>query len=126
VGEERHDLMRSEDFEGKKCFVVESTPIKKDRKYGKRISWIDPLYFIPVKVEYWDKEGRLWKTLHTEWQKKFGFWFWQKAAVENVQTDDKTFITVEDVRVNLGLDDRDFTKSGLERQRHGFSQASPQ
>jgi hypothetical protein len=120
VGEERHNLLKSGDFEGKKCFVVESTPIKKDRKYGKRISWVDQQNFTPLTVEYWDKGGKLWKTLNTEWQNRFGFWFWKKAAVENVQTDDKTFITIEDVRVNLGLDDRDFTKSGLERQRHGF------
>ena len=126
VGEERHNLLRREDFEGKKCFVVESTPLKKDRKYGKRISWIDQRSFIPLKVEYWDKGGRLWKTLNIEWQEKFGFWFWKKATVDNVQTDDKTFITIEDVRVNVGLDDRDFTTSGLERQRHGFSQTSPQ
>jgi outer membrane protein assembly factor BamD (BamD/ComL family) len=118
VGEERHDLIRSEDYEGKKCFVVESTPINKDMKYGKRISWIDQQNFTPFKIDYWDKEGQLWKTLHTEWQKKFGFWFWKKAVVENVQTDDKTFITIEDVRVNLGLPDRDFTKNGLERQRN--------
>ena len=118
VGEERHELIRSEDYEGKKCFVVESAPINKDIKYEKRISWIDQQNFTPLKIDYWDKEGQLWKTLHTEWQKKFGFWFWKKAVVENVQTDDKTFITIEDVRVNLGLPDRDFTRNGLERQRH--------
>ena len=120
VGEERHNLIRSEDYEGKMCFVVESTPTKKDMKYGKRISWIDQHSFIPLKVDYWDKRVRLWKTLHIKWQKKFGFWFWKKAEVENVQTDDKTFIIIEDVRVNLGLNDRDFTKYALGRKKHGF------
>jgi len=120
VGEEKHELLRSESYEDKTCYVVESAPLKKDVRYGKRVSWIDQHYFIPLKIKYFDKRGELWKTLHIEWQNKFGFWFWKKAAVENVQEDHKTFITIEDVRVNLGLHDRDFTKFGLEQKKHGF------
>ena len=120
VGEERHNLLRREDCKGRKCFVVESTPLSRDIHYGKRISWIDQQNFTPLKVDYWDKDGRLWKTLDIEWYNTFGMFFWKKALVENVQTDERTFITVDDVRVNVGLDDRDFTKQGLEKQRHGF------
>jgi hypothetical protein len=120
VGKERHELLRSEDYQGKECFVVESTPINKDIKYGKKISWIDQIDFIPLQIDYWNREGTLWKTLHIEWQDKFGFWFWEKAVLENLQTGEKTLITTNDVRVNLGLDDRDFTRQGLEKQRHGF------
>ena len=120
VGNERHVLLRNEDYQGKKCFVVESIPISKDIKYGKKTSWIDQIYFIPLKVDYWNKEGTFWKTIHIEWQDKFGFWFWERAVLENVQTGEKTFITTNDVRVNVGLDDRDFTRQGLEKQRHGF------
>ena len=86
------DINVGEDYTGTMCCVVESTPFNKDIRYGKRISWIDQNNFIPLKVAYWDKDGKLWKTLHIEWQNKFGFWFWKKAEVENVQTDDKTFI----------------------------------
>ena len=120
VGEEKHELLKSEEYEGKTCYIVESIPLKKDIRYGKRVSWIEQHYFIPLKIEYFDKRGELWKTLHIEWQNKFGFWFWKKAVVENVQEDYKTFITIEDVRVNLGLHDRDFTKFGLEQKKHGF------
>jgi hypothetical protein len=120
VREERHTLLRSADYKGKKCLVVESTPISKSIKYGKKLSWIDQANFIPLQVDYWDREGTLWKTLHIEWQDKFGFWFWESAVLENVQTGEKTFITINDVRVNVGLDGRDFTRQGLEKQKHGF------
>jgi hypothetical protein len=120
VEKERHELLRSEDLKGKECFVVESTPILKDIKYGKKISWIDQIDFIPLQVEYWNREGTLWKKLNIEWQDKFGFWFWESAVLENLQTGEKTLITTNDVRVNVGLDDRDFTRQGLEKQRHGF------
>ncbi|GAI95263.1 unnamed protein product, partial [marine sediment metagenome] len=32
----------------------------------------------------------------------------------------KTLITTEDVRINLGLHDRDFTRQGMEKQKHGL------
>lgn len=120
VDQERHDLLRSEDRDGTPCFVIESTPVSEDLRYGRRINWIDQHNFIPLYIEYRDKEGRPWKTVQIEWQNKFGFLFWKKALVENMQTGDRTFISVDDVRVNVGLDDRDFTRHGLEKQKHGF------
>ena len=126
VSEERHELIRSEEYRDKMCYVVESTPIQKDIRYGKRMSWIECNSFIPLKIEYWDRGGTSWKIAEVEWQNVFGFWFWKSTVIENIQTGTQTFITVDDVRVNVGLDDRDFSKSGLERQKHGFSQTSPQ
>ena len=120
VGEEKHTLLRSEDYKGKECYVVESIPIREYIRYRKRTSWIDQRYFIPLKTEYFDKRGNLWKTLHIEWQNKFGIWFWKKAVAENVQTGNKTFITIEGVRINVGLHDRDFTKYALGRKKNGF------
>jgi len=120
VREEKHTLLKNEVYEDTMCYVVESTPIKKNIHYGKKITWIDQRYFIPLKIDYLDKSDALWKALTIEWQNKFGFWFWKKATIENLQTGSKTFISVDDVRVNLGLHDRDFTKFGLEQKKHGF------
>jgi outer membrane lipoprotein-sorting protein len=120
VSDERHELIKSEEYRDKMCYVVESTPIQKDTRYGKRMSWIERNSIIPLKIEYWDRGGEPWKIAEVEWQNVFGFWFWKSAVIKNIQTDTKTFITVDDVRVNVGLDDRDFTKHGLERQKHGF------
>ncbi|MCX5885131.1 MAG: outer membrane lipoprotein-sorting protein [Proteobacteria bacterium] len=112
-GEERHTLLRNEGYEGKECYVVESISLNKEIKYGRRISWIDQRRWLPFKTEYYDKGGALWKTLKVEWQNKFGFWFWKKAVVENVQTGYKTLITTGDVRVNVGLQEKDFSAEGL-------------
>ena len=120
VGEEKHELLRSEMLEDTKCFVVESTPIKTNRKYGKRIIWIDQQNFIPLKIEYYDKRGVPWKNLLITWQKKYGLWFWRKAEATNLQEEYKTYITIDDLRVNLGLPDRDFTRNSLETKILGF------
>jgi len=106
--------------EGTMCFLVESVPTKKQLIYGKRISWIDQQRVIPLKIEYYDKKGNLWKTLQIEWQNKDGLWFWKKAEVENIKVDYKTFINIEEVRVNIGLLERDFTKVSLETKELGF------
>jgi len=113
--EEAHSLLRSGAHEGKMCYVVESTPIQKDMKYGKRISWIDQQDWIPLKIDYYDRAGALWKRFTIKWQSVSGVWFWKKAVVENVQKEYKTFITIDEVKVNLGQDDREFTKVALEK-----------
>ena len=115
--EETHRFLRSEMYKDELCYVVESVPAKKSIKYGKRISWIDQDNWIPFKIEYFDKKGESWKTLSITWQKISGLWFWKKAVVENIQKKYKTFIIIEDVKVNAGLDNREFTKGALERKR---------
>ena len=112
-GEEEHALLSNEDYKDEECYVVESIPVNQEIKYGKRISWIDQHRWLPLKITYYDKGGALWKTLNIEWQNKFGFWFCKKAVVENVQTGYKTLITIWDVRVNVGLQEKDFSKEGL-------------
>jgi len=54
---------------GKAVFRDHSTPLKKEIKFGKRVSWIDQSHFIPLKIESWNREGKLWKILSIEWQK---------------------------------------------------------
>jgi outer membrane lipoprotein-sorting protein len=120
IANEKHERLKNEEWGGRPCFVVESTPADNRIKYGKRMSWIDQSCFIPLKIAYWDREGRLWKVLTMDWQNNFGFWFWKQATVENTQTAEKTFITIDDVRVNQGFSDADFTMHGLERQKHGL------
>ena len=120
VDEETHQLLGSKEYEGNRCFLVESVPTKKKLLHGKRVSWIDQQRFIPLKIEYYDKKGSLWKTLHIEWQDKDGVWFWKKAEVTNKNADYKTFISIDEVMVNLGLRERDFTRVSLKTKELGF------
>ena len=115
--EESHKLLQSETYKDRICHVVESTPQNKQIKYGKRVSWIDQENLIPLKIDYFDKRGMLWKTLSITWQPIMGVWFWKKAEVENAQNDYKTLIVIEDVKVNLGLHDREFTRVALARKK---------
>jgi hypothetical protein len=115
LGTERHQFLSSEQFDDTQCYVVESTPLDKEVIFGKRVSYIDPDNWIPLKINYFDRKGALWKVLTITWQNVSGVWFWKKGVVENVQEDYTTYIVMEDVKINLDLNEREFTKVALER-----------
>jgi len=115
--EETHVFLKSDKYEDTDCYVVESSPRNKHIKYGKRVSWIEQDNWIPLKIDYFDRSGMPWKSLTITWQNKAGLWFWRKAEVENVQNEYKTYIIIEDLQVNVGLHDREFTKVALERKK---------
>ncbi len=112
---EDHRLVRFEEIGGIPCAVVESVPRRKHLPYGRRVSTIDMQRWVPITIDYFDKKDTPWKKLHITWQQAFGIQAWKEAMVENLQNGSSTTITVTDVRVNLNLPDRDFTKFGLER-----------
>lgn len=114
-GEERHTLLKSETLQGKRCYVVESIPDKDDKKYGKRISSIHEQSLIPLRIEYYDRKGSLAQVLTITWQQVSGIWFWKSAVAENVREGTTTAINVDEVKVNSGIDDREFTKVALEK-----------
>jgi len=113
--EEKHTLLKSETVQGKMCYVVESIPLQSGKKYGKRISSIDQQAFIPLRIEYYDRKGELFKVLTVTWQQVSGIWFWKEAEAENVRDNKKTLIRVEEVKVNSGIDEREFTNVALEK-----------
>jgi hypothetical protein len=115
--EERHTLLKTETVQGKQCYVVESLPIqgKKNCKYSKRINFIDQQSLIPLRIDYYDGKGELFKGLTITWQQVSGLWFWKEAVAENVQKNKKTLIKVDGVKVNTGIDEREFTNVALER-----------
>jgi hypothetical protein len=115
IPEEKHKFLNIEEHGNNKFIVVKSVPIKQNLKYSKRLTRINAINLTPVRYEYYDKKEDLWQTIDVEWQNKFGILFWKKAEVINVRTGNKTIITVDDVRVNIGLPAIDFMSGALFR-----------
>jgi outer membrane lipoprotein-sorting protein len=113
--EERHTLLKSETVQGEMCYVVESIPLQSGKKYSKRISSIDQQALIPLRIEYYGRKGKLFKVLTVAWQQVSGRWFWREAVAENVRDDKKTLIKINDVKINTGYDEREFTNVALEK-----------
>ncbi len=116
VDEDTHTLLREEKVDGIDCWVVESVPKKGDEIYSKKIEWIRKDCLIAAKVEYYDKLGKLHRSLKVEKVTQVdGFWAIEKMTMENVQTNHTTVLEFGEIKFNIPLDAKTFTVNRLER-----------
>ena len=116
IDEDTHKLLREEKIDGVDCWVVESVPKKSDEIFSKKIMWIRKDCLIAAKVEYYDKLGKLHRSLKVENVVQVdGFWSIAKMSMENVQTNHKTLLEFGDIKFNIPLDAKTFTIPRLER-----------
>lgn len=102
------------------CFVVERRPNDTENSgYKKIVSWLDQEHFRVMKEDYYDKRGRLLKTLTVRGYKRYlGFhWRAHKMKMVNHQNGKQTDLFFSNYNFQTGLVDRDFNKSGLKRLR---------
>src|SRR3990167_4400276 len=57
---DNHKYIREESIKEKPCHVIESTP-KNPTEYIKKISWVDKATYLPIKDEYYDVQGSLYR-----------------------------------------------------------------
>lgn len=114
--EDKHKLLREEKHDGVNCWVIESKPFDSTDMYSKRISWVRQDNDVISYVEYYDRQGKLLKTLNVKDIKKVnGFWIAGILEMHNVQDDHKTIINNTNIMFNKPLEDRLFRVSTLER-----------
>lgn len=115
VDEDTHRLLREETLEGVDCWVVESVPVDPTDMYTKKINWIDKEKDLPLKTEYYDKDGHL-KTYTVDTVEKIGgFWTVTAMRMENNVEHHTTLMTFRDVRYDTGLKDSQFKVNALTR-----------
>ncbi len=118
VDEDNHKLLREEEIDSLKCWVVESIPKDKGYMYSKTIKWIRQDALIPIKVEFYDKQGVLLKILTMQdIRKQEGIWTAFKMEMDNIQEKHKTILEIKEINYNIGLKDNLFRVSTLERGR---------
>jgi hypothetical protein len=109
-------LLREENRNGHKCWVVESVPVDKHEVYSRKVSWIRQDCLIADHVEYYDKLNKLHRVLTTQDIKKVqGFWTILKMEMKNVQTEHSTTIVVKNSQYNVKVDKALFTVAKLEK-----------
>ena len=110
VATDTHSLVREEALNGHDTFVVESTP-NEAAEYTRRISWIDKQTFLPVKEEYYDAQGALFRVFTADEIADITGWpTVVRRTMENVKTGHRTEVTFESVAYDLGLADEDFSE----------------
>ncbi len=116
VDEDEHKLIREESLDESPCWVLESKPLENDAVYSKTVSWIRQDALLPVKVEYYDRMGKLLKTLvASDISREKGFWTTGKLEMTNVQRKHRTLIIMEKIEYDIAMTESLFTVPSLER-----------
>jgi hypothetical protein len=109
-----------ETVDGAECWVVESTPV--DREVAKELGYsrvrsrVDPEIWMSRRVEYWDLNGNLLKTVHNEEIARVdGVWTVRRLSVENHKTGHRTRLAFSDVDYRTEVDDEMFEQRRLRR-----------
>ena len=110
-------LKEEVEYEGKTCYLLESNPSKEDIQYSKMKMWVNKENFMPLKLEFYDNEGKLLKVMTNKNIEQInGHLTPQKITMKNVQQETQTVLTLNSVEYNVEIPDRIFTTRYMERQ----------
>jgi len=112
-----HRILSEEELDGKLCWVIESIPRPdSDSEYGKLTSWVYKVDFIPYKVEFYDKKGRLFKVMKVLRTGPVGDEILPlHFSMENVQKIHKTEISLDKMELDQEISDKEFTHRAIQR-----------
>ncbi|MFW5444544.1 MAG: outer membrane lipoprotein-sorting protein [Methylococcaceae bacterium] len=110
-------FLRDEILENRDCFVVENTPRYEHSGYTRQVEWVDKDIYHPRRIDYYDRQNALLKTLtfHDYQQYLDHYWRPDRMLMVNHQTGKSTELIWSDRQFKVGLNDRDFIPSTLKR-----------
>jgi outer membrane lipoprotein-sorting protein len=117
VDDADHRILSEEELDGKLCWVIESVPKpESDSEYEKLTSWVCKVDFIPYKVEFYDKKGRLFKVMKVLRTGPVGDEILPlHFSMENVQKNHKTEISLDKMELDQEISDKEFTHRAIQR-----------
>lgn len=101
------------------CFVLERRPKYRDSGYSREVLWLDKDSYRTVRTEYYDRDGKLEKTLSLDDYRQYldRFWRAQRLTMVNHQTGKRTLLQFSAFQFRSGLTDQDFDPGALARVR---------
>jgi hypothetical protein len=108
-----HTLLREEDRDGTQTYVIESVPKEKDA-FAKKVTWISIADKLPVREEYFDKKGELFRVFTADEMKEMdGILTITKRTMTNIKKNHSTTVEFTDIAYDLGIEDGFFTERYL-------------
>ncbi|ADL12662.1 outer membrane lipoprotein-sorting protein [Acetohalobium arabaticum] len=90
-------------------FLLQIIPIEADINYNYGKMWVAKKNWYPVKIEFYNEEGKLYKVLRNKKLKKInGYWRAQQIVMENHQTGSKSILYVDKIDYDQRIDDKLF------------------
>ena len=115
VEEDTFTLLRVENDNGTKMYVVQAIAKQENYIYSKRLAWVNAETWTIPKIEFYDRKGRLLKIMKSDWVQVDGIWNWEKTVVENQLSGHRTEIAISNVKFNQSLKDSLFTERSLRK-----------
>ncbi len=116
IEDDTHALTKEEKLGAKDCYLIKSTPKAADVDYSYKLSWIDKSTFLPLKEEYYDKRGELYKVFAADEIKDVkGFPTITKRTMKNLQSGHRTEVTYLKTDYNIGIEDSLFSERYLKQ-----------
>lgn len=111
-----HELLREEKVSGKDAFVVKNSPKDADLvEFSYFTVWVEKSTFLPLKAEYFDKGGKLYKVMSTEEVRKVqGIPTVVRARAEEPGRGE-TLIEFEEIKYDVGLKEDVFNERYLRK-----------
>lgn len=114
--DDAHIIVKEEKLGARDCYVIKSTPKSGDVDYSYKLSWNDKASFLPLKEEYYDKKGELYKVFTADEIKDVkGFPTITKRAMKNLQSGHMTEVTYMKSDYNIGIEDSLFSERFLKQ-----------
>jgi len=93
-----------ETIDGKDCYVIERTPKNKASGYSRVVRWRMKDNLQELRSDYYDRKGELLKRRDMEGHHLVdGYWRVKRILVANVQTNRKSTISFDDVKLKVQL-----------------------
>lgn len=116
IEDDTHTLVREEKFGSSDCYVIKSSPKAADVDYSYKLSWIDKAVFLPLKEEYYDRQGELYRVFTAdEIQIVSGIPTVVKRSMKNLASGHTTHAEFTRVEYNIGIEDSLFSERFLKQ-----------
>jgi len=110
-----HKKLPDENLGSDACYVLESTPKPGSSNYGKVMTWVRKSDYIALRTRFYDRAGKLAKTLYVRRVKPFeGKPVVVEARMQTQDTNHATEMFVDSLERRDGLSDAQFTPAALE------------
>ena len=114
--DDTHTVVKDEKIGTRDCTVIKSTPKAAEMEYSYKLSWIDKATFLPIKEEYYDKKGELYRVFSADEIKDVkGHPTIMKRLMKNILSGHMTEVSFLKADYNVGIEDSLFTERYLKQ-----------
>jgi hypothetical protein len=116
IEDDTHEMVKEEALDGRPCSVIKSTPKAGDTDYVYKLSWIEKKTSLPLKEEYYDSKGELYRVFTADEVKDVsGVPTITKRTMKNLLSGHTTEVVYIKAEYDIGIEDSLFTERYLKR-----------